>query len=348
MHSAPRRARLVGVAASLAVLLALLFSGSSPASTPAPVAHASAGSCVAQIQKGSKLVPLTQLVYKYKFKKVEGSGQFKRVIVRVRVKVKVPCSKQCVVMVKKKGKLKPVYVVKRIKVTVKRGNRLVKVKRRVRRYKFGACKKQSGKDLGVPVKINVLDGSYALLDFGAFQRQAPIHGAVRGFVPGAIQINADTQVTLTSANLTLDPTAVFIDNDCGGEVSASIRTGNPTAVALDNTRTSVSTLFASGTVTAITYTDIHLPLELRNDDNGCNKPYITTGYSDFKQTFFLKGKVAPGTGLSKLTLTSAPDVLDVVACLSPGLPTQPCNGFQIPLPILVSTKLIVQIQIGVK
>ena len=39
---------------------------------------------------------------------------------------------------------------------------------------------------------------------------------------------------------------------------------------------------------------IRLPLELRNDDDGCDKPYITTGYTEFNQTFFLKGKLATG------------------------------------------------------
>ena len=38
----------------------------------------------------------------------------------------------------------------------------------------------------------------------------------------------------------------------------------------------------------------------------------------------------------------------MVACLSPGQPTQPCNGFQIPLPILVSTKLKVAIDLSGK
>jgi hypothetical protein len=350
MHLAPRTlvARLAGLLASLALLTAFLATaGPSPAAQPSPQASIAAAKCVALIKQGKRYVSLTELSYKYKFKRVKGTKSFKRVIVRVRVKVKVSCSKQCVAMVKKKGKLKPVFVVKRVSVKAKRGNRIVTVKRRRKVYKYAACPK-SAASAGVPVKITVLDGSYALLDFGAFQRQAPVTGTIKGFVPGAIHINADTQVTLTSATLALGQTPVFIDNDCNGDVSASIRTGDPTRITLDPARTSVSTLFASGTVTSIAYTDIHLPLDLRNDDDGCNKPYITTGYSDFKQTFFLSGKVQPATGLSKLTLVSVPDSLETIVCLSPGVPTQPCSGFQIPLPILVSTKLLVQIQIGVK
>jgi hypothetical protein len=348
MRSIRSISSLATVLAVVALLTAFFASaGSSPAATnPAPQAS-SAATCIALIQKGTRLVTLRQTVYKYKFKKAKG-GTFRRVIVRVSVAVRVSCSTQCVVMQKKKGKFRPVYVVRRVKVVVKRGNKLVTVRRKQKTYKFGACKKTGTGTSGVPVKISILNGSYALLDFGAFQRQAPISGVVRGFVPGAIHVNSDTQVNLTSAALNLAPTPIFIDNSCNGDVTPSIRTGTPTTIGLDDTKDSISTLFASGTVTSIVYTKIHLPLDLRNDDDGCNKPYITTGYSEFTQTFFLKGKVAPTTGLSKLTLTSAPDSLDTIACLSPGAPTQPCNGFQIPLPILVSTNLIVQIQIGVK
>jgi hypothetical protein len=240
-----------------------------------------------------------------------------------------------------------VYVVKRVKVKIKRGNRILTVKRRKRVYKYGRCPAHGSNNLGVPVKINILDGSYALLDFGAFQRQAPLTGSFKGFIPGKIQLASDNQVNLTGGSIAIGETPVFIDDSCNGQVSAAIRTGDPTLVTLDPTRTSVATLFASGTVTSTAYTKIRLPLDLRNDDDGCNKPYITTGYSEFTQTFFLKGKVGDG-GLTALTLTSAPDTLDVVACLAEGQPTQPCNGFQIPLPILVSTKLRVAIDLSGK
>ena len=52
-------------------------------------------------------------------------------------------------------------------------------------------------------------------------------------------------------------------------------------------------------------------------------------------------------GCSKIK-PAAPETLDVVACLSQGQPSQPCNGFEIPLPILVSTKLKVAIDLSGK
>jgi hypothetical protein len=342
-----------GALALLATLCALAaaLTTAAPASRaadggPAANSAAAVAQCTAMIQKGGKLVAVYERVYKYKFVRVKGSKTFKRKIVNVRQKMKVPCAKQCVATKLKKKKRLPIYVMVKKKIVVPRGGRLVTIKKRVRTYKFAKCKATTGTNLGTPVTITVLDGSKAVLDFGAFTRDAPIAGSLKGFVPGGINLSADSQVTLTRGGLTLDPTAVFIDDDCNGKVSAAIRTGNGTTVTLDKTRTSISTVFANGTVTATAYMVIHLPLELRNDDNGCDLPYITTGYSEFKQTFFLKGKLDPKLALTKLKLTSAPDLVDVPVCLSPGVSADPCNGFEIPLPVQISTQLYVAIKLS--
>ncbi len=349
-------ARPVPVILAAVMLLALVLTAATAAKTPATTASptastAATGSCNALIRKGNKLVSITQLTYRYRFVKIKSGpnkGRFRRRIVRVRVKVKVSCAKQCAVTVKSKGKYRPVYAVKTVKVKAVKRGRIVTVKRRKKVYRFGACPAGlTTENLGTPVSVSILPGSFALLDFGAFQRQAPVTGVLRGFVPGKIQLNSDIQMTLNRGSLTLGSTAVFIDDLCNGKVSAAIRTGNPTSVTLDPTRTTTATLLKSGTVTSIAYTVVRLPLELRNDDTGCDKPYITTGYREFKQTFFLRGKVGAG-GLTKLVLQSPADTLVVEACLAPGVPTQPCNGFAIPLPILVSTKLIASVDLSGK
>jgi hypothetical protein len=343
--------RALSVAAATLALCIAIAATSSVAATSAapggsaPAAEASAGKCVALIQKGKKLVTVYERVYKYKFVKVKGSKHFKRKIVRVRQKMKVPCAKQCVLMKKKKGKLRPVYVVIKRKVLVPRHGKLRKVTKRIRTYKFAKCKSKTGSSLGTPVSIKLLEGSVARLDFGAFQREAPVRGSLKGFVPGGIRLGTDFQITLSSGSLNLEPTAVFIDDDCNGQVSAAIRTGDPTNVLLDKGKTSTSTVLANGSVTATANMLIHLPLELRNEDTGCNSPYITTGYTDWKETFFLKGKLDPKLALSKLRLVSAPDLIDVPSCLSPGVPTSPCNGFVIPLPVQISTELYVAISL---
>jgi hypothetical protein len=264
--------------------------------------------------------------------------------------MRVICVRQCVKTKVKKKKRVPVYKTVRKKVRVKKRNKIVTVKKRVRVYVFEKCKiNPNSQNAGTPVKIELLQGSIAHLDFGAFTRDADVMGNLTGFIPGGYKLNQDNQINLSRGNMKLGQTNVFIDDDChGGQVSAAIRTGNPTNLSLNPTRQSISTVLASGTVTATAYIRIQLPLELRNDDDGCDQPYITTGYTEFDQTFFLKGKIEKGTGLNKLALSSAPDPLDVQACLSPGSPTSPCNNsaLVIPLPIIVSTKLVVKVQIG--
>jgi hypothetical protein len=345
MTSTPRHGRRPAALIALVLIAALaaLHATPSPAAS-GPVAVAAAN-CNVQIQKSGKLVNVYKRVYKYKFKRVKGSKSFKRVIVRVKVPLRATCGTNCVLQVKRKGKLQPVYVIKRITVTLKRGSRLVKKKVRRKSYKFGACpEKKSSASLGAPVSVRVLGGSVATLDFGAFQRDASLTGTLKGFVPGGIQLGKDQQVNFSSGTLNIAQTPVFIDDACNGDVSAAIRTGKPTTVGLNATKASTATLTAGGTVTSIVYTRIKLPLELRNDDDGCQKPYISTGYTLIDKTFFLKGKLGAG-GLAKIELTSVPDELDVSACLAPGRPTNPCNGFAIPLPILVSTHLFVAIDL---
>ncbi|WCB95531.1 hypothetical protein DSM104299_04280 [Baekduia alba] len=364
------------VAVAFALVAACVGVAPAALTTSAPSATAAADTCPAQILKSGKLVPVYEKYYKYTYKKIKGTKKYRKVIVSAKRKLQVSCTRACVRTKSKKtkkykyktvvrkgkkvrvrtGKPKtvtvqvPIYKTVKKTVKVKKGNRIVKVKKKVRVYTFEKCKSTgNSSDAGTPVKVQVLAGSVANLDFGAFQRQAPITGALTGFIPGGYRLNQDNQINLTRGNLALGTTNVFIDDDChGGQVSAAIRTGNPTNVNLDPTKQSISTLTSAGGITATAYTKIQLPLELRNDDDGCDQPYITTGYTEFTQTFFLKGKIQKGLGLAKVTLTSPPDPLDVQACLSPGSPTSPCNNTAliIPLPIIVSTNLLVSIKVG--
>ncbi|MCW2995762.1 MAG: hypothetical protein JWQ18_3257 [Conexibacter sp.] len=382
MSSHPRHGWriLARLACVTAVAFALVAASVSAAPTSLktskpPVATTAADTCPAQILKSGKLATVYERYYKYAYKKIKGSKKYRKVVVAAKRRLMVSCSRACVrtqskkvkryhyKTVKRKGKkvkvrtgkpstvtiTQPIYKSVKKTVTVKKGNRIVKVKKKVRVYTYEKCKTSSNSAAGTPVRVSLLAGSVANLDFGAFQRVAPITGTLTGLIPGGYKLNQDNQISLTRGNLALGQTNVFIDDDChGGEVSAAIRTGTPTNVNLDATRQSISTLTAEGGVTATAYTKIQLPLELRNDDDGCDQPYITTGYTEFTQTFFLKGKIQKGLGLNKVTLTSAPDPLDVQACLSPGSPTSPCNNSAliIPLPIIVSTNLVVAIKVG--
>ena len=354
----PSRADTVAAQAAASSAAASLAALDPPLPVPdslsadARARSAQSGSCAALIRnRDGKPSTLRTTTYKYKFvriKKGPNKGRFARKIVKVKIAVKVSCAKQCVALTKKRGKYRNVYSVRKVTRKIVKRGKIVKVKRRARVYRFADCGTWPNiAATGTPVRIDLLPGSFALLDFGSFTRQAAIGGNVRGFLPGTFKPNTDLQLNINRGNVTVGTTAVFIDDDCNGQVSTSLRTGNPTRVLVDETKTSTATLLASGTATSVFHARIQLPLELRNDDAGCNDPFITTGYSEFKHTFFFRGKVGPA-GLVKLQVSSPPDTLQVIACLTPGTPTQPCNGFQVPIPILVSTKLTVRIDLSGK
>ena len=107
-----------------------------------------------------------------------------------------------------------------------------------------------------------------------------------------------------------------------------------------------STFLRNGTVTAFTNVRIRMPLELRNGETGCNKNYISTGYSEYDHKFFFAGKLGVKK-LAALQLNSSKEIIVVYACLQRGLPSQPCQNdiFVVPLPILISTQVIAKVNI---
>ena len=133
-----------------------------------PRLPAAAAKCTAQILKGSKLVPVSERYYKFAFKKIKGTKKYRKVIVTARRKVKVELHpRQCVRTKSKKTEAStgtrpssaragrsrsasasrgpspcgsPIYTSVKKTVTVKRGNRIVKVKKKVRVYIYEKCK----------------------------------------------------------------------------------------------------------------------------------------------------------------------------------------------------------------
>jgi len=202
--------------------------------------------------------------------------------------------------------------------------------------------------VGVPVTIDILPGSYATLNFGEFQRKANITGRLTGFHEGIIKPLEDINIVLTKGSLSLEPTAIIIDTECGGQVGAAIRSG-PTDIRLDDTRQSTTTLFANQNVTAIAYVVIRATLQLRDGDDGCDKPYIQTGWTETKARFFVKGRTNATDGLKKLNVTSDEQLLDGFdACLWPGAAEAPCTNpqFAVPFPFYVSTNLLTKVVLG--
>lgn len=335
--------------ASLAAAVPAAAPAAIPTAAPALKKGDKSGVCIAQILQKGKLVPLRQSVYRYRYvriRKGRNRGKFRRAVIQTREQVKTSCITQCV-QLRKKGKvLQPVFRTRRVWVREPRGGRLVRVKRLRRVWLLGPCASlPSIESLGTPVKVTVLDRSALTFDFSAFKREAPVTGELRGYIPGKLLDEADNQVILTSGRLDLGRTTMFSDTVCGGQASDSIRTADPSRLRLNETKQSTLTLGRNGTVNALTYMVLDLPLELRNGDDGCTRPYVSTGYSTAEETVRLSGSVGTA-GLAQVPVKMAPTDIDLLGCLSPGATTQPCNGFQVPLPATVSMSLQVSVVAG--
>jgi hypothetical protein len=298
---------------------------------------------------GGRLRYVTHRVWRYKT--VRRGGRRVRVIVRKRVAFRTSCKRRCVLT--RNGKV--VYRRVRKKVLVPRRvngrRRLVRVRKRVKVPRLVVCTgDRNDTILGTPITITLTEGSVGLLDFGAFIREAPLRGSVRGFIPGRFDISAltdDVTFTLTRGRIEVQPVGIFIDDECGGEVSAAIRTSPDTHVDLDQSRESTGTLFAdSGRIQSIVRVLLIAPLELRNGEQGCTAPYITTGYTQTPIRLSLNGKLSFSGSLG-VNLSSGEQLLDEFdACIDPGDPTEPCDGFAIPFAFVLTTKIVATMEIG--
>jgi hypothetical protein len=310
-----------------------------------------------------KRVYVTKLVTKT----VKVNGKSVKRKVRVRVPKTAACSKTKLCVVKKKnskGKNVTVYLTRL--VAVKKNGKVVKkngkvVKKRVFVYqkvkgkkvkvpKLGACKSTSTTNSGVPVTISITAAdSYADLDFGAFQRKLPLQGVVKGFIVGkGFQLGQDNQIQLTSGRISFAATGIFIDDDCEGQVSDAIRTDPQSFTEIDPTSTgNTVNVAANSSVTGLLHMRVQVALQMRNDDFGCNDPYFTTGWTDFSVPLFVKGKIGLANGGLASTLTIGETVLDnLSACLAPGNPNLPCDGFAIPFPGILTAKIVGMVKIG--
>jgi hypothetical protein len=341
-------------APALALACGAVLLAGAPADAPAAIPYAvpalkkgdKAGICIAQTVKKGKLVALRQSVYRYRYVRItkgRNKGRFRRRIVQVSVQVKTSCLTQCVQLRKKGKSMQPTYRVRRMWVREPRRGKLVKVKRLRRVWLLGPCASlPSIEKLGAPVTITLLPGSLMTFDFSAFKREAPLSGTLHGYVPGKILDEADNHVILTSGTLDVGKTTMFTDKVCGGQVSDSIRTGEPGRLKLDPGRQSALTLGKNGTVNLLSYMVLDLPFELRNGDDGCGKPYLTTGYSTANETMRLSGSIGR-SGLAQVPLKMPAADFDLLGCLSPGFSNQPCNGFEIPLPATLTMGISVSI-----
>ena len=338
---------------SFAALLGLtsLASAAAPEKTSAAAA---AKSCVIHryTSSGKKVVFRVSV---YQYRTVHRNGHAIRTIVKRTVPLRGSCSpsKACVqVKATANGGVSIVFARKSVRVLVKKGGRLVHRTVRKKVPVLGRCVKP-GQDaapapLGIPVKITILPESKATLDFGSFQRETPIAGTLTGYSPQAkINLANDIPIVFSNGSMGLGSTPIYVDQACGGRSTASMRTGKGASVQMDSSQQSTSLLTTKGEVTATVFLKVRMPLELRDGDDGCDKPYIATQYSEWPLKLVMTGKVDPKTGLMRLHVSSAPTrATELTVCLNPGLETEPCSGYQIPLPIMISTDVYARVDLG--
>jgi len=292
-------------------------------------------------------------VRRYGYRFIRRGGQRFRIIVRRRVALKAPCARSCAVV--RNGRVRYRRSRRKIWVPQRRGDRLVLVRRRVRVRlpRLRRCPKKGGGQviLGTPITIDLRDGSVGTLDFGAFIREASLSGTIRGYGEGRVDLNSlkdDVNFVLTRGRIDIAQTAVFIDDECQGDVTAAIRTAPQSYVTVDQTKSSSATLFAdTGRIRSIVRVLLRAPLELRDGEENCSPPqYIPTGYTELPLRLDLGGKLT-FSGALGVSLASGEQVLDGFdACIAPGLPTRPCSGFAIPFPFTLSTKVVATLELG--
>jgi hypothetical protein len=248
---------------------------------------------------------------------------------------------------KKKVHGKKVTVYKTIKTfkRVKRGGRFITVVTKKRVPVKVKCGKNSAgsQSLGVPITITLDRGSYATLDFYSFTRQTPVTGSVSGFIPGSFVQGQANTVNITHGHISVAQAPVFIDDVCNGQVSAAIRTGKQTYADVDKSKPSTTTISPAGSVQGTLNLALHVNIELRHGDLGCNSPYLTTGYTTLPVTLRVFGKLNGFT----TTLDTPDTILDNLGvCIAVGPDAQPCSGFEIPLPIGIATHVVGSVSIG--
>jgi hypothetical protein len=251
---------------------------------------------------------------------------------------------------KKTGKVRVkkvrVFVYKFVTKKVKGKKKRVKVKV----PKMGPCKKKTSTQAGVPVVLTLTDASVGHIDFGAFVRDIPLSGTLRGFITGkGFQLGKENLIQLTSGRINLAPTGIFIDDVCDGQVSDSIRTDENSYSELDPASTANNVrVKPDATLSGLLHLRIQIALDLRNDDFGCNEPYFTTGWTDFTVPLFVTGKIGAQPKLGLISdVTIGETVLDdLSACLAQGDPNEPCNGFAIPFPGIFSAEVQTKLKVG--
>jgi hypothetical protein len=198
-------------------------------------------------------------------------------------------------------------------------------------------KKKAAAPIKVPVAVDFLEGSKAMIDVGGAVRDVPLKGRLTGFIAGKIDLTKDTTVQLSGGEIK-PGVADLLTADCKGTQVVTARLNPASVVKLDPAAKNTATLKVSGDVSAQATTIIRYVLDVPNGD--CSAPLVPAGYSDLPASFALSGKLNPQTGLTALALDSPPVPYTAGLCTTPGDPLQPCGGALTQMPITIATHLV--------
>jgi hypothetical protein len=192
-----------------------------------------------------------------------------------------------------------------------------------------------------PVSVTILDGSTATLDLGnGAVRTAPLIGGLRGVIAGGYKLNKTNTITLRYAHVAIAPTELLSD----GCPTAPATTSGLTSVGLAPGRKATAVVRRTGDVVADAPVILRTVLDVR--PGACGAASVPTGYADTRLTIRAGGKIVRDTGLSHLTLDSAPAPVTVQGCLAPGAPATACSTAPVAYPVTLSTHLEVKVEIG--
>lgn len=293
--------------------------------------------CQVLIRKDGKWIGVT--VNRLAYKKVRRKGKIRRIIITKKVKVTAKCPPQpCQKLdVNDKG----VFETKKAVILVKSRGRLVKRKRNVKMpvITYEACKDYEG---GLVVAVEILEGSEVELDWDSVIRHTAIRGWIKGYMTAdKYVVDEPNTIIFSGASLTVDPVGVFLDDKCKGRVTTALGT-HYTSVALDASKDQTMETDPSQRITGSLTFIVRIALSMRPGSDGCDDPYLVTGYTDTNLRLRFNGTF----NATKTQVKTVETYLDLWACITPGDPDKPCSSYRVPFPTLVRTKVLGKVYLG--
>ena len=197
----------------------------------------------------------------------------------------------------------------------------------------------------IPVTVDLLDGSKAMLDTGqGVVHDVPLSGRLSGYSLGKIVLTKPINVTLTGGEIKTG-VADLLTADCNGAQVVSARLNPASIVKLDTLRANTAALNpTTGAITSNVAVTIRYALDVLQSD--CTQPLVPSGYTDLPAAFTLRGQLNPKTGLSALELNSPTVPYSAGLCSTPGDPLQPCGGPLTQMPISIATHIVARVNLS--